>query len=258
VALEPPHTSAESPGRSSDDEQAVGSNNEGAASSVDEEAPEVVDDQEDPYNPYDLPLRTHGEFLQQARRVEQAPSKAEAERRAKKCGIKGVPLLACLPSMALPQSFPLDFMHLIYENLFKNLLLLWTSNFKLVDHNRQPYVTKPAVWEAIGKATAQAAKCIPSAFGPRLQNIAEEHFQYTADALVFWHLYLGPVYLQRQFEDEAYFDHFIELIRLVHLCIQFEISKAQCYGSRTRAPKSRREGRRSVSEIRDQRGYRNY
>ncbi|KAH6903787.1 hypothetical protein BKA70DRAFT_1299413 [Coprinopsis sp. MPI-PUGE-AT-0042] len=116
-------------------------------------------------------------------------------------------------------------MHLIYENLFKNLLLLWTSNFKSVDHQGQPYVTKPTVWEAIGKATAQAAKNIPSTFGPRLQNIAEERFQYTADALAFWHLYLGPIYLQRQFDDEAYFDHFVELIRLVHICIQFEISK---------------------------------
>jgi hypothetical protein len=32
----------------------------------------------------------------------------------------------------------------------------------------------------------------------------------------------------------------------------------KCYGLRTQALKSRREGRRSVSEIRDQRGYRNY
>lgn len=199
VALKPPHDdnddvatslagSSQSQGKLVEGgAQDVASSNDGHVSAEEEHISDL----------YHLLLQTHDEFLHQAQNVELAPSKAEAERRAKKCGIKGVPLLAHLPSMSLPQSFPLDFMHLVYKNLFKNLLLLWTANFKSVDHAKQPYVTKPTVWEAIGKATASAAKDIPSAFGPRMQNIAEERFQYTADALAFWHLYLGPVYLER-------------------------------------------------------------
>ncbi|KAI5822604.1 hypothetical protein K523DRAFT_318073 [Schizophyllum commune Tattone D] len=41
-----------------------------------------------------------------------------------------------------------------------------------------------------------------------------------------WLLYLGPRLLARHFRDEKYYKHFVELSRLVHKCLQFEISMA--------------------------------
>ena len=85
------------------------------------------------YNSGKLPLRTHAEFMAHARQAQFADSTAEEERIAKSTGIKGIPLLSYLGSIFFPVSFPLDFMHLIFKNLLKNLVLLWTGNFKDLD-----------------------------------------------------------------------------------------------------------------------------
>jgi hypothetical protein len=38
-------------------------------------------------------------------------------------------------------------------------------------------------------------------------------------------LYIGPVLLARKFEKRIYYDHFVELVKLVNICLQFEISR---------------------------------
>ena len=103
-------------------------------------------------------------MLAQGREVMMARTEAEAERLSKWYGVKGCPLLSYLPSLALPTSFPFDFMHLIWENLIKNLILLWTGEFKGMDTGNESYELHPDVWEAIGKATAASGATIPSAF----------------------------------------------------------------------------------------------
>ena len=117
------------------------------------------------YDPAMLPLRTHEDFLEQAKHVQSSPSAAEEEHRAKACGIKGVPLLTHLMSLHFPLSFPLDFMHLIFENLIKNLILLWTGKFKDINEGSGSYELAPHVWEAIGAATAASGSTIPSVYG---------------------------------------------------------------------------------------------
>jgi thiol-disulfide isomerase/thioredoxin len=176
------------------------------------------------YDPANLPLRTHDEFIEQAQEVQFAPNAAVSERCAKACGIKGIPLLSHLSSLFFPTSFPLDFMHLIFENLIKNLVLLWTCKFKDVDAGSGSYELSPEVWEAIGEATAASGATIPSAYGARPQNVAQDKSACTADSWSFWALYLGPVLLRNRFRRDKYYDHFIELIKLINLCLQFEIS----------------------------------
>jgi hypothetical protein len=62
-------------------------------------------------------------LLAQAAEVDAAPMNAAAEHLAKRYGIKGVPILSYLDSISFPGSFPYDFMHMIWENLVKNLIL---------------------------------------------------------------------------------------------------------------------------------------
>lgn len=45
-------------------------------------------------------------------------------------------------------------MHLIYENLIKNLILLWTGKFKDINEGSGSHKLAPHVWEAIGAPTA--------------------------------------------------------------------------------------------------------
>jgi hypothetical protein len=180
------------------------------------------------YDPNNLPLRTHDQFLEQARHVQLAPSGAEEQRRAKACGIKGIPVLSHLPSLFFPTSFPFDFMHLIWENLIPNLILLWTGKFKGLDEGQESYQLLPGVWEAIGEATKGSGSTVPATYATaRPHNIAQDASASTADSWSFWTLYLGPVLLRGRFLKEGYYKHFVSLIKLLRICLQFEITKTE-------------------------------
>lgn len=177
------------------------------------------------YDTASLPLRTHAEFTQQAREVQMAPNEAQSQQLAKEFGIKGISVLSYLSSLFFPLSFPYDFMHLIFENVIKNLILLWTGQFKNLDEGNGEYELMPKVWEAVGAATAACGSSIPSAFGARPPNVSDDKMASTADTWSFWMLYLGPVLLSKRFRRRLYFDHFIRLVKLIHICLQFEISQ---------------------------------
>jgi hypothetical protein len=176
------------------------------------------------YDPATLPLRNEAEILRQAREIQSASSNAERGRLSKLYGVKGISILSHLKSISFPQSFPYDFMHLIWENLIPNLVLHWTGGYKGLDEGTGEYQFERNVWEAIGAATAAAGGTIPSAFGARPHNPATNKASFTADAWSFWTLYLGPVLLRRRFRKQCYYTHFIDLVKLLHMCLQFDIT----------------------------------
>ena len=156
-----------------------------------------------------------------------APTTAQSNILAKNSGIKGIPILSYLPSLFFPYSFPYDFMHLIFENVMKNLILLWTGEFKGLDEGTGQYHLMPKVWEAVGTTTAASGPTIPSAFGAWPPNVCDDKMACTADTWSFWMLYLGPVLLSKRFQRRVYFNHFIELVKLIRICIQFKISTTE-------------------------------
>jgi hypothetical protein len=176
------------------------------------------------YDPAALPLRTEAEMCSQAQEVWDAANKTQKGRLSKKYGIKGVSILSHLYSLSFPLSFPYNFMHLIWENLIPNLVLFWTGNFKGLDEGTGEYKLQPKVWEAIGAATTAAGATIPSVFGTRPPNPATNKAAYSAEAWSFWTMYLGPVLLRRRFRNDRCYKHFIELVKLLQICLQFEIS----------------------------------
>jgi hypothetical protein len=103
------------------------------------------------YDAANLPLRTHLEFMAQAHEVQNTATDAEEKRLSQKYGIKGVPLLSTLSSLAFPTSFP--YMHMIWENLIPNLVLFWTGQYKDLDHGGDvDYRLMPTIWDVIGEA----------------------------------------------------------------------------------------------------------
>ena len=124
-----------------------------------------------------------------------ADTEAESDRLAKEYGIKGVLLLSCLSSLTFPDSFPYDFMHLVWENVLKNLVSLWTGKFKGLDSGTEDYVLDADIWKAIGEATAAAGATIPSAYGPAPLNIHADKTACTPDSWSFWALYITPIVL---------------------------------------------------------------
>lgn len=179
------------------------------------------------YDAAELPLRTEEEILHQAREVRDAPSKTQKKHLSKIYGVKGVSLFSNLKSLSFPLSFPYDFMHLIWENLIPNLILLWTGKFKDLDEGVGQYEFQPNVWDAIGVATAAAGSTIPSVFGVRPPNPATYKSSYSAETWSFWTLYLGPILLRRRFRHQRYYKHFIELVKLLRICLQFEITSEE-------------------------------
>ncbi|KZT63404.1 hypothetical protein DAEQUDRAFT_719469 [Daedalea quercina L-15889] len=185
------------------------------------------------YDALHLPKRRHDRFLAQAHEVQMANTETESERLAKLYGIKGVPLLSCLSSLTFPDSFPYDFMHLVWENVLKNLVSLWTGEYKGLDSGTEDYVLDPDVWKAIGEATASAGSTIPSVYGPRPPNVQADRTACTADSWSFWALYIAPVVLRGRFRQEKYYNHFIRLIKILHTCLQFELTRAEVESVRT-------------------------
>lgn len=179
------------------------------------------------YDPEHLPLRTHTGFLAQARAVQFATTQNESEALAKQYGIKGVPLLSVLSSLSFPRSFPYDFMHLLWENVMKNLMQLWTGTYKGLDSGSEDYQISSTVWDAIGEACENSGDSIPSVFGPRPPNVAASKSSWTADTRSFWTLYIGPVVLDNRFKKQKYYDHFVDLVKLLNICLQFEVSTSE-------------------------------
>jgi hypothetical protein len=179
------------------------------------------------FDPKNLPSRTHDELLAQGNEVQMAATNTSAEDLSKIYGINGVSIFFHVSSIAFPISFPYDFMHLIWENLIQNLVFLWTGQFKGLDQGTELYQLPQSVWDAIGKATTASGTFIPSAYGARLPDIAKDSWCYSAEMWSFWATFLGPVLLRRRFQKPKYYNHFICLISLLNVCLQFEITDGE-------------------------------
>jgi hypothetical protein len=179
------------------------------------------------YDPLNLPLRTHARMMSQAQEVINAQTDAEEKRLATQYGIKRVPLLSLIPSLEFLTSFPYDFMHLVWEGVIPNLLLLWTGDFKGLDEGNGSYHLAPTVFDAIGNAAAACGDFIPASFSCRVPNPAKDRSYFTAESWSFWALYIGPILLRGRFRRQIYYTHFVKLVQMLHLCLQFNISSAE-------------------------------
>lgn len=160
----------------------------------------------------------------QAVKVQSAKTNAQSEKLATEYGINGVPLLSTLDLLSLPLSTGYKFMHLVFENLIPNLALLWSGNFKGLDKD-QPFVFSKMVWEAIGATTAASRLTMPSSYGAAVPNIATDRSIFSAEAWSQWALFIAPVLLNSRFSDKRHYNHFCNLVKLIKLCLQFEISQ---------------------------------
>ncbi|KAJ7206889.1 hypothetical protein GGX14DRAFT_366816 [Mycena pura] len=109
-------------------------------------------------------------------------------------------------------------MHLIPENLIKNLLDLWTGDFKGLDEGSGSYVLQPGTIDAIGATCTAAGDTTPSAFGARVPNLATQRHYYTAESYTLFTTLLGPVSLRGRFADDKYYRHFLDVFDIFNDC----------------------------------------
>ncbi|KZV89279.1 hypothetical protein EXIGLDRAFT_796478 [Exidia glandulosa HHB12029] len=117
-------------------------------------------------------------------------------------------------------------MHLVWIDLIPLLVSLYSSDFKDLDQGSGEYRIAPHVWKTIGKAAKDAGDTIPSVYGRRVPDLADERGYRTAETWSVWTLYIAPGSLKGRFPRNKYYNHFMQLVRLLDACIGLEIPRS--------------------------------
>jgi len=117
-------------------------------------------------------------------------------------------------------------MHLIFENLVPNLVAHYTGNFKGLDDGVEEYIFPADVWSEICVTSSASGDTIPSQFGAQVPNLEKEHSHMTAEAWSFWVLHITPIVLLNHFTRPWYYTHFMKLVRLIHLCLAYDMKSS--------------------------------
>jgi hypothetical protein len=178
------------------------------------------------FDPLHLPLHTHEECLARGFEVLEAPSENAQNTRATESGIKGVSLLARLPSVSIPASFPIDIMHMVWINLVPQIIQLWTEQFNKLNDGVESYAIHPVVWQALGSMTEDSGSTIPTSFGCHVPNLAKSNHT-TAEAWSVWATLIAPSLLRRRFRKAKYYVHFVQLVKLLNRCTSFSLPRRE-------------------------------
>jgi hypothetical protein len=179
-----------------------------------------------PIDHHQLPLRTHIQFMQQAREVSEATTATERGRLAKEYGIKSIPVLSLLSALRFPDSFPPDFMHVVLENVIKELLALWTGEYKGMNLGGEGFVLAPHVQKLIGQSCVLSGNTIPAAYGCRIPDPFDKGSRFIAESWSGWALQIAPVLLRGRFPEDKFYDHFMELVELLSICLALSIKRS--------------------------------
>lgn len=193
-----------------------------------------------------LPLRTHQAVKRQAEEIErirQAQAKKKLQKlhgiRGKVCvsGMSRAPYtdrpssqtsLFSIDSLDCPRSYPIDLMHLLFENIAPQLISLWRGTYKaeLITGKKkatlkQEYVISSHDWSAIEEEVERSNKTTPSQAVPRVGNVRNKSF-WTAETYSYFLMFLGPVVLKGRL-PEKYYKHFILLSEITKKLTMLEI-----------------------------------
>lgn len=172
-----------------------------------------------------LPLRTHNQTIQKGLEILQAASENARAKLATDSGVKGVSLLARLPSVSVPGSFPIDIMHMVWINLVPHLVKLWTGEFNGLDNGSESYMFNPTLWMSLGATVAGSGATIPSSFGCRVSDISKPTHN-TAESWSIFATQLAPSLLRRRFRKPVYYTHFVQLIKLLNQCTSYSMVRS--------------------------------
>ncbi|KAG0691722.1 hypothetical protein DFH29DRAFT_1010338 [Suillus ampliporus] len=130
----------------------------------------------------DLPLHSHQSYLDIHNTLELASTVKEKATIAKQSGIQGPPILWHVASLDYSKSFLYGWMHFFLENVVSTLINLWSECFKDLNSGFENYEILGDAWIQIGAETTAAIKDIPAAFVQVLENLAVDHYTFTAEA----------------------------------------------------------------------------
>ncbi len=189
---------------------------------LDPDSPQMI------WDPTALPSRTHNSFANNLKLIGDAKriTKKYGKQMEQFYGNKEMPALSRVNSLDFGRSLPWEWMHLFAENIIPNMMDLWTGRFKGLDEGTEHYGISMDIWEEIGIETAASTINIPSAFVRFMGNVAESRATFTAESYAFWFMYLAPYLLAGRLAD-PYYQHFLGLVAIMKITLQFEFTVEQ-------------------------------
>ncbi|CEL58469.1 hypothetical protein RSOLAG1IB_12138 [Rhizoctonia solani AG-1 IB] len=175
-------------------------------------------------DPLNLPLREHDDTIKTGLKVLKAKNEAERKQLATESGVKGVTLFARVPSISIPRSFPVDLMHMIWQNLLPQLIDLWTGDFNDLDGGLEDYELKKDVWGALCEACIPSRQTMPTSFGCAVPDPRKRSY-FIAETWNVFTTQLAPSLLRKRFSDQRYYRHFVRLVKLLSLVVSFDLPR---------------------------------
>ncbi|RIB06185.1 hypothetical protein C2G38_1910086, partial [Gigaspora rosea] len=175
------------------------------------------------YDPKDLPLRTHENYVRDAIAIEHINGKLYKDG-AQKRGLNGRSILFELNSIEFPISFPVDIMHVLFENVAPAMLRHWSSTFfKDSQISNADYILSNSDWTKIVKIMESNRKNMPLNFGRPLIDIQRHSAAFKAEDWLNWVvLYLLP--LLQDYLPERYLNGWTKFVYMTKLCLKKSIS----------------------------------
>lgn len=97
-------------------------------------------------------------------------------------------------------SFPLDIMHLFFENIAIHMFKHWSGTFyKRIDTSNEPYVLSKNTWKEIGELMHSNRKQMPLEFGRPLRNIQKHYNGFKAAEWSNWITMYSLPFLNKKF-----------------------------------------------------------
>lgn len=131
--------------------------------------------------------------------------------------------------MKCPWSFPLDLMHLLYENIMPQLMALWQGSYKVKQtlrdakaKHKSSFVISQKTWQKIRNEVKRSNHTTPSQIAPHVGDILTKT-HWTADTHSYFLMFLGPIVLRNRLPQE-YYKHFIQLSEIAKRLTMQEIA----------------------------------
>src|SRR5258708_16775757 len=102
------------------------------------------------WDPRCLPYSKQKCYQGELEEIKSTSTKKRSKELSQRHGLNGKCSLLEIPSLRWAVTFPHDFMHLMFENHFKNKIHMWSGNYKALSSVQKVYEIKIVVWEQIG------------------------------------------------------------------------------------------------------------
>ncbi|CAG8642442.1 45451_t:CDS:10, partial [Gigaspora margarita] len=161
------------------------------------------------YDPKNLPLRTHKDYLVDISAIE------HSNRSLRKCEVQE------------RDSFPVDIMHGLFENIAPAMLRHWVGSFfKDNQISNSDYVISNNVWTEIGNKMEKNRRSMPLSFGRPPINIQRHSAAFKAEHWLNW-ITLYSIPLLQNNLPERYLNEWAKFVHAVKLCLKYKISIAE-------------------------------